>query len=94
VPVWREEDGHASVAILQRRSRFGPPVHALYINGTHQASDNPTMVGYHRLIGTLPMAFGGLESGSFLIIMLFGALWGFLIELFATPIFTAPMKRT
>ncbi len=56
VPVWREEDGHASVAILQRRSRFGPPVHALYINGTHQASDNPTMVGYHRLIGTLPMA--------------------------------------
>jgi spermidine synthase len=56
VPVWREEDGHASVAILQRRSRFGPPVHGLYINGTHQASDTATMVSYHRLIGTLPMA--------------------------------------
>ena len=39
VPVWREEDGHASVAILQRRSRFAAPVKVLYINGTHQASD-------------------------------------------------------
>ena len=56
VPIWREEDGHASVAILQRRSRFAAPINVLYINGTHQASDNPTMVGYHRLIGTLPMA--------------------------------------
>ena len=33
-----------------------PTVHGLYINGTHQASDTPTMVAYHRLIGTLPMA--------------------------------------
>jgi spermidine synthase len=55
-PIWRQEDGHASVAILRRASRFGPPTHALYINGTHQANDTPTMVGYHRLIGTLPMA--------------------------------------
>ena len=44
------------------------------------------------LIGTLPMALGGLESGAFLIIMLFGALWGFLIELFATLLLKAPMK--
>ena len=35
---------------------FAPTVHGLYINGTHQASDTPTMVGYHRLIGTLPVA--------------------------------------
>jgi spermidine synthase len=55
-PIWRQEDGHASVAILRRMSRFGPPTHVLYINGTHQASDTPSMVGYHRLIGTLPMA--------------------------------------
>ena len=55
-PIWREEDGHASVAILQRRARFAAPIKVLYINGTHQASDNPTMVNYHRLIGTLPMA--------------------------------------
>ena len=45
------------------------------------------------LIGTLPMAFGGPEGGSVFILLLFGALWGFLIELFATPIFKAPMKR-
>ena len=42
------------------------------------------------LIGSLPMAFGG----SFLIIMLFGALWGFLIELFATLVFKTPMKTS
>ena len=56
VPVWRQEDGHATVAILQRSTPFAPTVHGLYINGTHQASDTPTMVGYHRLIGTLPVA--------------------------------------
>jgi spermidine synthase len=56
VPVWRQEDGQSSVAILRREGRDGPPVHVLYINGAHQASDNPRMVAYHRLIGTLPMA--------------------------------------
>jgi len=56
VPVWRQEDGHASVAILRRDSRFAATIHGLYINGTHQASDSPTMVSYHRLIGTLPVA--------------------------------------
>ncbi len=56
VPVWHQEDGHATVAILRRDSRSAPTVHGLYINGTHQASDTPTMVGYHRLIGTLPVA--------------------------------------
>ena len=57
MPVWRQEDGQASVAILRRDTDgTAPPVHVLYINGTHQASDNPRMVAYHRLIGTLPMA--------------------------------------
>ena len=56
VPVWRREDGHATVAILRRSTPFASTVHGLYINGTHQASDTPTMVGYHRLIGTLPVA--------------------------------------
>ena len=41
VPVWRQEDGHATVAILRRDSAFAAPIHALYINGTHQASDSP-----------------------------------------------------
>lgn len=55
-PVWRQEDGHATVTILRRDSAFGSPVRGLYINGMHQASDTPSMVNYHRLIGTLPMA--------------------------------------
>ena len=54
--VWRQEDGHATVTILRRDSAFAQTVHGIYINGAHQASDAPTMVGYHRLIGTLPMA--------------------------------------
>jgi len=54
--VWRKEDGHATVTILRRDSAFSPTVHGIYVDGTHQASDLPAMVGYHRLIGTLPMA--------------------------------------
>lgn len=56
VALWRKEDSHAMVSILRRDSAFAAPTHALYINGMHQASDTPNMVGYHRLIGTLPMA--------------------------------------
>jgi spermidine synthase len=55
-PIWRQEDGHATVTILRHDSNFSAPVHGLYINGMHQASDTPTMVNYHRLIGTLPVA--------------------------------------
>jgi spermidine synthase len=56
-PVWKKEDGHATVSILRRTSRFdSTPIHRLYINGMHQASDEPGMVAYHRIIGTLPLA--------------------------------------
>jgi spermidine synthase len=56
-PVWRQEDGHATVAILRHASTFAQKnVDRLYINGMHQASDEPGMVEYHRFIGTLPMA--------------------------------------
>jgi spermidine synthase len=56
-PVWREEDGHATVAILRHASTFAQnTIDRLYINGMHQASDEPGMVEYHRFIGTLPMA--------------------------------------
>ena len=56
-PVWKEEDGHASVTILRRDPRFtSAPSNRLYINGMHQASDEPGMVAYHRIIGTLPLA--------------------------------------
>ena len=56
-PMWKEEDGHATVTILRRDSRFtSAPINRLYINGMHQASDEPGMVAYHRIIGTLPLA--------------------------------------
>ena len=56
-PIWRREDGHATVSILRRASRFAAsPINRLYINGMHQASDEPGMVAYHRIIGTLPLA--------------------------------------
>jgi spermidine synthase len=54
--IWKKEDGHATVTILRHSSNFSQTVHGIYINGMHQASDQPQMVAYHRLIGTLPMA--------------------------------------
>lgn len=39
-------------------------------------------------LGTLPMSV----FGPFIILSLFGILWGFLIELFTTVVFKAPMK--
>lgn len=43
------------------------------------------------LIVSLPMGLTAPLNG-FLAIMVFGAIWGFLIELFASVIFKAPMK--
>ncbi len=55
--LWKQEDGHATVTVNRRDSLFLPrPVHRMYINGAHQASDEDNMVRYHRLIGTLPLA--------------------------------------
>jgi hypothetical protein len=39
-------------------------------------------------LGSLPIAIGE----QFIVVSLFGILWGFLIELFTTVIFKAPMK--
>ena len=48
-----------------------------------------TVIGF---LGTLPFAVNG-GVGDFVKISLFGILWGFLIELFTTVIFKAPMKK-
>ena len=42
-------------------------------------------------LGTLPMAIF-TDFGGFVVISLFGILWGFLIELLTTVVFKAPMK--
>jgi spermidine synthase len=55
-PVLRREDGQATVSILRRTSNFSRTINRLYINGSHQASDEPGMVAYHRFIGSLPVA--------------------------------------
>lgn len=42
-------------------------------------------------IGTLPLAvYGGVSE--FITMILFGIIWGFLIELFTTKVFKAPIK--
>ncbi|MBM3324055.1 MAG: hypothetical protein FJY66_00135 [Calditrichaeota bacterium] len=43
-------------------------------------------------LGTLPMSVYAEDFGEFIILSLFGILWGFVIELFTTAIFKAPMK--
>lgn len=47
------------------------------------------------ILFSLPMAFAASDTGgcgSFFLILIAGAVWGFLIELFATAVFKAPMK--
>jgi spermidine synthase len=50
--VWVGEGQETSVAVLR-----DPEVDALrmYMNGQHQGGDEPNMVGFHRLLGHLPM---------------------------------------
>jgi len=47
-------------------------------------------------LGTLPISVAGAINecsfGAFIMLSLFGILWGFIIELFTTVIFKAPMK--
>jgi spermidine synthase len=50
--LWREEGAQGTAAI--RRQPGGHRV--LYLNGMHQAGEEPGMVQLHRLIGHLPMA--------------------------------------
>jgi spermidine synthase len=51
-PFWRQEGAQTTVSIMSR-PRGGL---VLYLDGLHQASDEPGMVNLHRLIGHLPMA--------------------------------------
>jgi spermidine synthase len=49
-PYWREEGAQATVSV-----REAPGRRVLFIDGLHQASDNPAMVRIHRVIGHLAM---------------------------------------
>lgn len=49
--VWKSDDAQTTVSI-QRAGEFL----VMYVDGQHQANTTPEMVGYHRLLGTLPVA--------------------------------------
>ena len=51
---WRDEGAQTAVSV--RASQFQ---HVLYLDGLHQANDQPAMVHLHRSIGHLPMVLHG-----------------------------------
>jgi spermidine synthase len=51
---WRDEGAQTAVSV--RASQFQ---HVLYLDGLHQANDQPAMVTLHRAIGHLPMVLHG-----------------------------------
>ena len=51
---WRHEGPQTAVSV--RASQFQ---HVLYLDGLHQANDQPAMVSLHRAIGHLPMVLHG-----------------------------------
>jgi spermidine synthase len=51
---WRDEGAQTAVSV--RGSQFQ---HVLYLDGLHQANDQPAMVRLHRAIGHLPMVLHG-----------------------------------
>jgi spermidine synthase len=51
---WRDEGAQTAVSV--RASRLQ---HVLYLDGLHQANDQPAMVRLHRAIGHLPMVLHG-----------------------------------
>ena len=54
---WRHEGAQTAVSV--RASQFQ---HVLYLDGLHQANDQPEMVRLHRAIGHLPMVLHGNPS--------------------------------
>jgi len=49
--LWHAEDAQATVTVVRHAAE-----RILLIDGMHHASDGPSMVGYHRAIGTLAVA--------------------------------------
>lgn len=49
--MWKSDDAQTTVSV-HRYEQFL----IMYVDGQHQANTTPEMVGYHRLLGTLPIA--------------------------------------
>ena len=65
---WREEGAQTVVSV--RASQFQ---HVLYLDGLHQANDQPEMVLLHRSIGHLPMVLHGAPQDALVVGMGGGA---------------------
>jgi spermidine synthase len=65
---WRDEGAQTAVSV--RASQFQ---HVLYLDGLHQANDQPAMVRLHRAIGHLPMVLHGAPKSVLVIGMGGGA---------------------
>ena len=68
---WRHEGPQAAVSV--RASQFQ---HVLYLDGLHQANDQPAMVRLHRAIGHLPMVLHGAPKDALVVGMGGGATTG------------------
>jgi spermidine synthase len=66
IEQWRDEGAQTAVSV--RGSRLQ---HVLYLDGLHQANDQPEMVKLHRAIGHLPMVLHG-SPGDVLVVGLGG----------------------
>ena len=53
--LWQDEGPQTTVSIHEAADG----TRAMYLDGLHQANTSPSMVGIHRLIGTLPLAVHG-----------------------------------
>lgn len=51
---WRDEGAQTAVSVRATRLQ-----HVLYLDGLHQANDQPAMVRLHRMLGHLPMVLHG-----------------------------------
>ncbi len=65
---WRDEGPQTAVSV--RASQFQ---HVLYLDGLHQANDQPAMVRLHRAIGHLPMVLHGAPKEALVVGMGGGA---------------------
>lgn len=65
---WRDEGPQTAVSV--RASQFQ---HVLYLDGLHQANDQPAMVQLHRAIGHLPMVLHGAPKDALVVGMGGGA---------------------
>jgi len=59
---WRDEGAQTAVSVRATRLQ-----HVLYLDGLHQANDQPAMVKLHRTLGHLPMVLHGTAADALVV---------------------------